>query len=130
MQNPADTPAIMSLLGVPWLADGRTRAGADCYGLVVLAYAEVGLDMPDYKRGFVHYRGTFELLRMPTTLKPWDILLMPDPLTGLTGHVALMVDDFDVLHSYKDAGGAVREPIRKYGSRWIIAVARPKTVKT
>lgn len=37
-------------VGIPFLERGRTRAGADCWGLVVLFYAgELGIILPSYE---------------------------------------------------------------------------------
>jgi cell wall-associated NlpC family hydrolase len=36
-------------VGIPWLRHGRSRAGADCWGLCCLWYAErLGVQLPDY----------------------------------------------------------------------------------
>ncbi len=36
------------LIGIPYLDRGRTPAGADCWGLAVLAHALVGVELPAY----------------------------------------------------------------------------------
>jgi cell wall-associated NlpC family hydrolase len=39
-------------VGTPFVHDGRTTAGVDCYGLCVRFYADLfGLDLPDWKSG-------------------------------------------------------------------------------
>jgi len=38
--------AARTYLGVPWMEQGRTRAGVDCIGLVVLAARDCGLPVP------------------------------------------------------------------------------------
>jgi cell wall-associated NlpC family hydrolase len=43
---------LESLLGVPYLLGGATRAGADCGGLVLLAYREIGIELPPYNEAF------------------------------------------------------------------------------
>ncbi len=36
-------------VGIPWVRHGRSRAGADCWGLCCLWYAErLGVTLPDY----------------------------------------------------------------------------------
>lgn len=36
-------------LGVPWRHRGRTAKGLDCGGLPILAYADLGVDLPDLR---------------------------------------------------------------------------------
>jgi cell wall-associated NlpC family hydrolase len=36
--------AARSLLGVPWMHQGRTRLGVDCIGLVALSFRQAGFD--------------------------------------------------------------------------------------
>lgn len=40
---------LRQFIGVPFLNGGRTLAGADCWGLVRLIFAEYGVTVPDYK---------------------------------------------------------------------------------
>jgi len=40
----------MIYVGIPYLKNGRTAAGCDCFGLFLLYYRnEFGIDFPDYK---------------------------------------------------------------------------------
>ena len=49
MTTPADVvAAARSWLGVPWLHQGRTRAGIDCAGLLICIARELGLVAPAF----------------------------------------------------------------------------------
>ena len=53
MTAEAFVAAARSLLGVPWVHQGRTERGVDCVGLVVLSLRAVGIEAPlaaDYGR--------------------------------------------------------------------------------
>lgn len=42
-------PSIAEFVGIPYVLGGRSRAGADCWGLVRLVYAELlGIELEDY----------------------------------------------------------------------------------
>lgn len=42
-------------LGIPFLEHGRDRAGCDCYGLLVLVYAELlGIELPAYSGAYLN----------------------------------------------------------------------------
>jgi cell wall-associated NlpC family hydrolase len=46
--------ALDRFVGIPYLDQGRTAAGLDCYGLVVLVYREIwGIELPSYAERYV-----------------------------------------------------------------------------
>ena len=76
-----------SYLGVPWRHQGRTRAGIDCAGLVVLVARDLGLtdyDSTAYGRraqgqGFVeHFRSQMDGVAV-TEARGSDVLVFASP---------------------------------------------------
>jgi NlpC/P60 family len=50
MSNAGDLAWINDYVGVPFVENGRTRDGWDCWGLVVAIYRDrLGLELPDYQ---------------------------------------------------------------------------------
>lgn len=86
-------------LGVPWVRQGRSKAGLDCVGIPVMAYRDAGADIDE---GPVDYRNVDPKRLMATLLRyfapispahkaPADILVF-SVLLGRETHLALLVD--------------------------------------
>lgn len=87
----------LSYLGVQYRLGGRTPAGIDCSGLVMMAYGMNGYRLgrrpePESAYGFEPAD--------PKNLKPADLLYYP-------GHVAMYVGGGDMIHASSTAGGVV-----------------------
>lgn len=91
-------------IGVPFQHQGRSTAGLDCGGLVVVAYRDAGIEVADVK-GYSRYPGggslqrvlgrSFHLVSKP---HPGDVLLMafgrePEHLAIYAGRT--------IIHSYE-----------------------------
>jgi cell wall-associated NlpC family hydrolase len=82
-----------AFLGVPWRHLGRSRAGVDCIGLVLLAAGAAGVALPDpapYARepqGTRLLDGILAHARRVPAAEPGDVLLFRMGLYG--GHVGL-----------------------------------------
>ncbi len=69
------TPAIWSdaWLGLPYADLGRSRAGADCWGLAWLVYAdECGIDLPSYHDAYTDPAEAEEIERALAGREPWS----------------------------------------------------------
>lgn len=85
--------AARRYLGVPWRHLGRSRAGVDCIGLVLLAARDCGRDFPDpapYERepqGSRLLRGLLDHGARVTEPQPGDVLVFRMGVYG--GHVGI-----------------------------------------
>lgn len=90
------------LVGIPWRERGRAMDGADCYGLVCLAFAERGIVLPAYDDvepdDAPHVRASIELGRKDWTrvddARPFDLVLMRER----PWHIGLVVRRCLMLH--------------------------------
>lgn len=112
--------AARRFLDTPYHHQGRTEHGIDCAGLVVAAYAQLGvilIDLPAYGRepwrdGLRRcVEDNFQLVdREP---EPGDILLLR--VRREPQHLAI-VTDRGMIHSYASVGKVVETNL---GQRWI-----------
>ncbi len=84
--------AALSFLGVPYVWGGASRAGVDCSGLVMLAYAAAGIFLP-------HYSGAqfADTMRVPLVdIQPGDLLFY-----GYNGdqHVAMYIGHGEMIEA-------------------------------
>lgn len=93
MTPDAFVTAARGWLGVPWRHLGRTRAGVDCIGLVLLSAAEAGLSLPDpapYARepqGAALLTGALAHGARVAQARPGDVLLFSMGLYA--GHIGI-----------------------------------------
>ncbi len=122
-QRPVDILSVMRLLGTRYLNDGRTSEGLDCYGFLVAAFSEIGEEISDNPMTLLTYRNQWKLVKPP--IRAWDVLFFPNFYTDLVTHVALVIDDRDMMHADRSMGSVVRQPIAKFAHK-IKAIARMK----
>lgn len=115
--------AARSYLGAPWRHLGRSAAGIDCIGLVVLAHWDAGQDVPDpqpYPREPSGHRIIAGLTEAGARRvrageeRDGDVLLFR--VAGVGGHVGIrathpMLNVASVIHAYQDRGRVVEEPL-------------------
>ncbi len=120
MTADAFVAAARSYVGVPWRHLGRSRTGVDCIGLVLLAAAEVGMDLLDpapYAREPQGTRLLDGILAHATRVAdaaPGDVLLFRLGLYG--GHVGIASAHpawgvAACLHAYAPRRQVVEQPM-------------------
>lgn len=106
------------LIGVPYLDHGRTTAGLDCWGLVLLVYARLGLTVPDVFAGqdqrTVRERQEDQpaLDWIASLFGAWRRVPQPEPgcavaignVEGAAVHVGVIVEPFRMLHALRKTG--------------------------
>ena len=115
-------------IGVPFVDGGRDLAGFDCWGAIWLAYAERGIDLPDYgeisaldlRRVAREIEGGQEAWQPVEEPREFDVVLLRLYNRRWIGHVGLMVDGRRMLHTEK-ACSAVVVPLNHYTVRDRIA---------
>ena len=95
-------------LRIPYLHQGRSMKGADCFGLVRLFYSsECQVELPDFTEDYpVEWWGTknyfldlykeynFERVE---GVQPHDILMFRNSITAV-GHIGIALDDENFIH--------------------------------
>jgi cell wall-associated NlpC family hydrolase len=110
-------------VGIPWLDQGRSLVGLDCYGLVRLAFRELrGIDLPSYAERYVTAADGVAIARLIAgQLDPWDEVATGKELAfdavllregRLASHIGLVVRPGLMLHV--ERGETSR--IERYGS--------------
>jgi|SRR5262245_41498303 len=102
-------------VGIPWLDGGRTRAGADCWGLFRLVYEEVlGIELPSYSEDYTTALDRMTIRRLVDG-KPdyWTRVDNPEPGDGAVlhlanrAHIGVVVGGGRMLHIEKGAGAVI-----------------------
>lgn len=106
-------------LGVPYLHQGRNRFGADCVGFPLGVYAELGVNLPDW-RAYGTEADPDELLRRltsalgePVALAPvrygdlavGDIIVFHFPRSAAPRHLAIVSDRATGGFNFIEANG-------------------------
>lgn len=114
MTNQAFIAAARAWVGVPWVHQGRNRAGIDCVGLVVLSARACGLDVPllaDYSRRPDFARVKRELMRFGTRagyLSEGSVIIYR---SSSSCHMAIATDGDRVVQALSTAGRVVETRI-------------------
>jgi cell wall-associated NlpC family hydrolase len=98
-------------VGLPWQDGGRGVDGVDCWGLVRIVYArELGIDLPSYgdtpassliaaARAITAGKDSEDWVKVASGLqRPFDVCVMRLCGNRVTGHVGVMIDQFNLLH--------------------------------
>jgi len=106
--------------GIPFRINGRTRAGVDCYGLIVLVYRErLGIELPAFTdvarddspaslrrvaRAYAEHKEAWQRIEEP---QPLDIVLLR---TGkFIWHAGLVIDRRRMLHAQHGIDSSVED---------------------
>lgn len=95
----------LTLLGVPYLWGGRSSLGLDCSALIQLCLARAGIACP--RDTYVQERELGEAISWQagtSRLRRGDLVFFP-------GHVAIVLDDTDVVHTNAGAMLTAIEPL-------------------
>lgn len=109
---------VSRYVGIPFLDQGRDAYGCDCWGLVRLIYKnELNIDLPAYgeisavdlakvARNITEgYNGeTWEAVDVP---QPLDVVVMRFHGSKHIGHVGVMVNDTDLIHTERRIDAAI-----------------------
>lgn len=121
--------AARSYLGVPWVHQGRTRAGLDCGGLVVCVAHDLGLsdfDATGYARepdGITLRRYLQAHALRVSQSEPGDILLLR--FVRHPQHVGIRTD-YGIIHTFAQVGAVVEHRLDgAWAARVVDAYAFP-----
>jgi cell wall-associated NlpC family hydrolase len=117
-----------SFIGVPYVHQGRTRAGLDCIGLILAIGEELGKPVKqDYAyqqipEPSILWKGLDDnFIRKPAhRLAPGDIMVFRiavDPQ-----HIAIYLGDDRMLHAYENVGQVVEHRYADVWKRRLLAV--------
>lgn len=120
-------------IGLPWVPGGRTRDGADCYGMAFLVYQEVlGIELRSYDEGYVtaeEREDIAELIAGGTARGPWREVALDDAREfdgiiirrgGFASHIGIVVAPGLMLHATARRTSCVE---RYLDGRWRPAIA-------
>lgn len=106
---------IIPYLKVPYQHQGRTFAGADCFGLLRLFYEkELGIDLPDYDKDYPEDWWTEASLitdlykeykfKKVKTFEFGNVILFKNSST-VPGHIGIVIDPSTFLHMTRTGAG-------------------------
>lgn len=114
----------IDLIGTPFEYGGRGPKTFDCYGLVREMHKRAGLDIPDYRSPSDSVRITQTFLGNlhlwePTEPKEGAVayITFPGRDGAIWTHCGYLVNDHQMLHTWKKSGGVLLEPTEVWKRR-------------
>lgn len=104
--------------GVPFVENGYTREGLNCWGLCWLVYKEqLGLELPKYPLGAHEAKsvarqmddGRAQWISALPPARPFDLVLMRDLGRSIVRHIGVMVSASHCLHIEQETDAACVE---------------------
>jgi cell wall-associated NlpC family hydrolase len=117
---------VNDYVGVPYLTNGRTRAGWDCWGLVMVVFEERrGIRLPDWTvddpgplcgeqtitRGAETEIGAANAIKVDAA-EPWAIVLARR--RTMAHHVGVVVGAGAILHCSRRSRGTACDPVDRF----------------
>ncbi len=125
---------ISKYLGVPFKHQGRSLEGLDCYGLLILVYRDLGIDLFDLERyeqdwsqnGADHFIDNYHLQWEPVDKsRSFDVVLFKD-CKGLVNHAGIVLSKGRFIHSCFNAGTVINRLSDRQWNRQIHGFYRYK----
>jgi NlpC/P60 family len=108
--------AALDVMGTPYRWGGTNANGFDCSGLIVYAYAQVGIELP--RRSADQARAGRPVIPQVTDLAPGDILAFSATVAGAVSHVGLYLGDGRFVHSASSGVRISRLSMDDPDGRW------------
>ena len=126
-------PDLSAYIGIPFQEFGRTREGADCWGLVRLLYLDIfGIPLPSYDLEYAGSQAALSCARQiavtevnwlrvsPPAEQLGDIALLRGRAARIVTHVGMVIEPGRILHIEKSTLSCVE---RYHSDRFPWAVA-------
>ena len=112
---------VSDYIGIPYRAEGRDRAGCDCYGLVLLVYRErLGITLPDHL-GYGDPLSQAAADKVAEGRRDWQAVEAPAPgdvvlfrVEGQPHHIGLVIHPGWMLHSAAGKNSCIERYTRPY----------------
>lgn len=134
-----DIKQLHKYVGIPYLSNGRTIFGCDCWGLVYIVFKnELGIDLPivsgEYIKGteagevapvFERYKKEMVAEKKFTEVNefsPCDLILFR--LSGAVSHIGIFACEEKFLHTDGRAGACFEKVNHRYWNRRIDGIYR------
>lgn len=112
---------LSDYVGIPYLAEGRSRAGADCWGVVVLVYRErLGIELPAHT-GYGDPLSPAAAATVAVGRQAWEQVWQPAAfdvvlftVRGAPHHVGLVIRPGWMLHSVAGRDACIESYRRPY----------------
>lgn len=108
-------------IGIPYRAEGRDRAGCDCWGLVVLIYREqLGIELPSHT-GYGDPLSAAAAATVAVGRQAWLPVDTPQPfdlvlfnVNGQPHHIGLVIRPGWMLHTAAGKDSCIENYLRPY----------------
>lgn len=122
------TPEWGDLIGVPFARGGRGPENYDCYGLATEMQRRWGRNVPDFKSPATHEEIASLIDQnipfwRPCERKPGAVIairlkhVIDGRVVSLVSHVATVIEEDRLIHTWQKSGGVVTEPIEHWTQR-------------
>jgi cell wall-associated NlpC family hydrolase len=132
------TLSFDEFVGIPFVDRGRDLKGCDCWGLLTLVYAKIGVDLPSHRDDYQTVADRDEVARILGNGKsqwrlvhderPTDAVLLK--LAGRPFHVGVVVRPGLMLHALPGTGAAIEDYRSHNYSRRIMGFYRHECFDT
>jgi cell wall-associated NlpC family hydrolase len=105
-----DKDVVTKYLGVPYKHQGRDMRGLDCYGIIICAYADIGIKLFDIEEDYSEdwsWKGKNYFIE--NYYKQWEKVIAPKFMDvvlfknskGAINHAGIMLDENRFIHTSK-----------------------------
>jgi len=108
--------AALDVMGTPYRWGGTNANGFDCSGLILYAYAQVGIELP--RRSVDQAQAGRPVIPQVSDLLPGDILVFSASGGGPVSHVGLYLGDGRFVHSASSGVRISRLSVDDPDGRW------------
>lgn len=125
------------LVGIPFVSEGRSLEGADCWGIVTLYYRLIlGKTIHSYRIEAFDFPRISETMTSEIQTPKWEILENPEPhcialmklgyCSAALNHAGVILPSGRLLQSYESTGSIIVDPASPLWARVIKHYIRPR----